>query len=123
MEFRVWVGHFSSEARFQQYLSETYTDDRSVPINEFAADQGIVFYDHDWVERHFDRTQGAKGLLTAVLVPAMVPHAAAAASSVGLENANALILELTSEGRITEPRSATGPDYKLHFLGTYTANG
>lgn len=49
----IWVGSFSSETLFHQYFEEQYIDDVS-PINKFAADQGVLFYDHDYCESKFN---------------------------------------------------------------------
>ena len=45
----IWVGTFASDARREAYMHEEYGDD-DVPISEFARDQGVRFYDHDFVE-------------------------------------------------------------------------
>ena len=46
----VWLGAFGSDEALDDYFEESHPTDENAPINRFAADQGLGFYDHDWVE-------------------------------------------------------------------------
>jgi hypothetical protein len=48
----VWVGRIESESRFVSYLEEQYEND-DLPINEFCADMGAMYYDHDGIEAEY----------------------------------------------------------------------
>lgn len=50
----VWFGKFDSKLRYQNFLLEHYSENEDdTPLNEFAASQGEVWYDHDWLECQF----------------------------------------------------------------------
>lgn len=50
----VWFGKFDSKLRYQNFILEHYNEtDDDTPLNEFAASQGEVWYDHDWLECQF----------------------------------------------------------------------
>ena len=57
----IWLGQFPSEEALDRYFEETYDDD--APINQFAADQGTAFYDHDWVEYGFNSLGSLRDLV------------------------------------------------------------
>ena len=46
----IWLGPFASEAALNEYFVERLDDDDDVSINQCAADQGVAFYDHDWIK-------------------------------------------------------------------------
>ena len=43
----IWLGQFADESALDEYFVEQMDDDDDTPINQFAADQGVPFYDHD----------------------------------------------------------------------------
>lgn len=50
----VWFGKFHSMVDYQNFILEHYNEtDDDTPLNEFAASQGEVWYDHDWLECQF----------------------------------------------------------------------
>lgn len=58
----VWVGNFGSQGAVDSYLVEQYDEDRDEePISPFTADIGLKFYDHDFIETHFDNDLSKKG--------------------------------------------------------------
>jgi len=38
----IWAGSFPFKSLYSQYFEEQYIDD-DIPINRFAADQGVIF--------------------------------------------------------------------------------
>ena len=49
----LWLGKAANKTRLNKFLKETYVaDDR--PISEFAASQGVNFYDHDFMDVEFN---------------------------------------------------------------------
>lgn len=55
----VFVGEFFSQAAVDAYLLEQYEDDDQ-PISPFAADIGLRFYDHDFIESHHEKSLANK---------------------------------------------------------------
>jgi hypothetical protein len=116
----VWVGTFPTELRLTEYLAETYSDDDSVPISQFAADMGERSYNHDFVERSFHESS------TSVLRSRLEPHsfspsyAAAAATafeSASLPDFNTILLVWGEQFR--HPVSVGRDDRWLHYLGRF----
>lgn len=52
----VWIGNFSSQEEFDRYFAEKIgeSDSAAAPMNNFAADIGFGFYDHDFQEADFN---------------------------------------------------------------------
>lgn len=50
----VWLADFSTAEQFSAYLEERY-DERNVgsPLSAFAAESGIAWYDHDFLEADY----------------------------------------------------------------------
>ena len=58
----IWVGTFGSQDAVDEYLMEQYEDDRDdEPLSPFAADVGLKFYDHDFIESNHESNLSSKG--------------------------------------------------------------
>lgn len=126
-EFRVvdvWVGRFTSEATFRDYLRETYSDDEDEsPISKFAEDMGETYYNHDFREAgyHGGPSSDLKTLLdgysfaSSYSAPAIAEYSRQDPGPI-----NAVIL-IWGES-IASPRSARGVDYELHYLGRFDSD-
>ena len=118
----IWVGIFPSESLFMQYFEEQYIDD-DLPINRFAADQGELFYDHDFCEREFNNhpTKSFDELIEGHSYwKSYVDEARDAFSANAYEEANATVLVWGRE--IIEPRSVVGKDFRLSYLGRFACD-
>jgi hypothetical protein len=114
----IWLGCFPSEQRLEQYLTEHYGEDDAEPISEFAADQGGVFYDHDFMETGFRAATSARQLLRGhSFSKSYLSHVEAAWRSHGLANVNTLVLVWNRE--IESPSSVKKLDFELVYLGTF----
>ena len=45
-----WIANFSSKGLYGEFFGENYSEDDDVPLSEFSASQGRLWYDHDWLE-------------------------------------------------------------------------
>ena len=119
---QVWAGRFDTAERRIAYFHETYDDgdgDEEPPISEFAAGQDESFYDHDELEINF-RTEiepEFRSLLEPCSFSSSYVDAVLAAYEAGAEPVNLLILYFGEE--LSEPRSVSGPEFALHYLGRF----
>ena len=118
----VWLGRFGSERAVEAFFEETYADeedeggDEDAPISAFAESQGCTFYDHDWLETHFDR-EGVplrEFLLDRLPQRHVATTVEALARARGIEGADTLVLFV--EAWSGEPRSRAA-DPALWYLG------
>ncbi len=117
----IWLGRFPSEKKLEKYMAERYSDDDAKPISAFAADQGQVFYDHDFLEFGFRRASSARELLRgASFSTSYLGHVEAAWHSQDLSGVNTVILVWNSE--IESPRSVHSREYDLTYLGTFACD-
>jgi len=121
----VWVGDFESEARLNAYFDEKYDED-DAPISEFAADMGVSFYDHDFLEFSFHQTP------TDDVVVILKDHSgcdteevlsqAQSAFAVHKTPVNAAILVVNDERDLPQfenPKSVSKPGANLFYLGRF----
>lgn len=114
----IWVGWFENQSRFHQYFAETYTDDDD-PISEFAVDQRQWFYDHDFMERYFfsNSTSLRDALRGASYSASYIDVLESSCSKLALSKINTAVLAFGDAIRV--PCSASGPSYKLTYLGKF----
>jgi len=118
----VWVGQFASEEAVDAYTAEQYDEDRDdEPISPFAADIGLKFYDHDFMEVHFELGLSGKA------AGAFAQHsygdyseAWAAAQRVSATEFDTVLL-LYGYDHKRYPQRARQPQ-KVRFIGTYTCH-
>lgn len=116
----IWVGEFSSQAEFDSYFAETIDgdSDADAPINRFAHDIGVGFYDHDSQEAEF-KGEGlpVKDLLTGFwFADSYLESAAAVAALIGIERANAAVLLFDWNYEKSADPTSESP---LSFLGSF----
>ncbi len=116
----IWVGFSRSEQSLQEYLHENYDDENpETPVSCFAADQGQQFCDHDFVSGSFLSMPG-DFVTVCERLPfgkswAMAANAALDRSQ--MESPNTVLLAF---GKIiSEPRSISGINQKLSYLGRF----
>ena len=116
----IWVGEFSSQNEFNDYLQETIDGDAEVdvPINRFAHDIGVGFYDHDSQEAEYKHEHlPVKDLLAGFWrANSYSESAAAAAELIGVERANTAVLLFDWKYRESTKRISNSP---LRFLGSF----
>ena len=117
--FHLWLGNFSSADILEEYFVETYDeDDDSIPINQFAADQGEIFYDHDFVECSYSKASALHDLIVEHFCSNKYrDDIIVAASALNIKAANTFIMADSAE--ISSPRSVSKPSYQLWYLGKF----
>lgn len=97
-DVHLWVGTFESENKFFDYIEEqtitegAESDSESTPLNQFIADQGEDFYDHDWFETvtEFQKKVTTKPLLRCLSFSSVfIEEAAKSARKLKVKNPNA----------------------------------
>ena len=118
----IWIGSFPSKSLYSQYFQEQYIDD-DAPINMFAADQGVMFYDHDFCEseyhnhtiKSFDKLIEGHSYWESY-----IDEAKMAFSANGFEEVNVIVLIWGR--KISNPRSVDGKNFRLRYLGRFTCD-
>ena len=116
-----WVGNFPQERAanyFTEIWDENDEDREHTPLSAFARDQGIMWYDHDFIEYGFEEGAGSveklvKGYSYSEQWGFELARRAAAA---GLSGVNLFVF--INEEEIEKPRSVKGEDWWLQYLGT-----
>ena len=64
--FDVWLGRFPSRDEYVAYFRENaeHFNDETIPISRFAEDQGVTFFDHDWIEEYYEQSEDLRVLIT-----------------------------------------------------------
>lgn len=113
----IWLGLFKSEEDLDTYFEEQYDGDDE-PINRFAADQGEMYYDHDWVERGFCYSGNLRELIGGASYSSdYLTDVIAAANELGIGTANTFILADSNE--FDAPRTVNTDKYKLWYIGKF----
>jgi hypothetical protein len=116
-----WVGHFP-EAKAADYFTEVWNEDdedrEHTPLSAFARDQGVRWYDHDFIEYGFKEGAGSiEELVTGYSYSDQwVAELSRRAAAVGLSGVNFFVF--ISEEEIGQPKSVRRDGYWLHYLGT-----
>jgi len=117
----IWVGTFPNKSLLIQYFEEQYIND--APINRFAADQSVMFYDHDFCEFDFKNhpiTSFDKLIEGHSYWKSFVDEAKQAFMENDYEETNVIVL--VWNGKILKPRTVEGIDFKLSYLGRFACD-
>lgn len=132
-----WIGIFDSETCFHEffaeddaYISEENEHKDDYPLSRFAASQGEIWYDHDFLEPGFndgDTTDLARKFSAHSWVKSWAPLVKAKMKDAGLESINAFALMGVDTPRmaqryyqIARPRSHHAPGIDLVYIGELT---
>ncbi len=115
----IWLGRFVSEQAVDAYFAESYSEgDDEAPINQFAAEQGESFYDHDWLERSYSSSCDLRAQVSPhSYSESYLDRVLALSRERGALDAHVFIL--ADEGEFSQPRSIEAPDHVLWDLGTF----
>ncbi|MBD1912964.1 MULTISPECIES: immunity 22 family protein [unclassified Leptolyngbya] len=115
----IWIGVFASSA-FEDYFMEHYGDDEA-PINRFAEEQGEVFYDHDWIEISYLDDSEASDIRSFVAEHSYSENYldAVCERAVALRVDRINVFVIADKNEFDNPRSVTGTNYRLEYLGEF----
>jgi hypothetical protein len=118
----LWLGRFPSFEAAEAYFEEQY-DDEEAPVSRFAGDQDETFIDHDFVERVFHETSppNLRDALTRHSFSSSYVDAAVAAFEQAPFYPFDTVLLVWSP-QVTSPRSVSGDDMKLHYVGRFVSD-
>jgi hypothetical protein len=120
-ESHIWLGLFPSGTMFDEYFEEGIEEDDATPMNNFAKDQGEVFYDHDWVEISFRISDQLSSLLKGhSYCKDYMNDVIRFAKANNIKNANTFIMADANE--IKSPRSVKHRDISIWYIGKYKCN-
>jgi hypothetical protein len=117
-KYHIWIGRFGPKAP-EDYFVQSRDDGSGAPLCQFAADQGAWSFDYDFVEISYlleprdlrafvDGHSYSEQYLEEVL---------AVAAAHGVDQANVFVLAPVDE--FPKPRSVTGKDHTLWYLGEF----
>ena len=113
----VWVGTFGSQEAVDAYTAEQYDRDGE-PISPFAADIGLTFYDHDFIEVHHEPGLSALGRAALARHSYGETFADAAAAHLPPGEAFDTLFLLYGYDHARYPQAERSP-HKVRFVGTY----
>ena len=112
-----WAGHFPEEIAGQYFVETRNEDDEGAPVSAFARDQGVPYYDHDFLEYGWGKAEAILDLVSGYSYSDQWgAEFARRASEACLRDVNFFVFITDSE--IEHPRSVQGDGYWLHYLGT-----
>jgi hypothetical protein len=110
-----WVGCLPEEVA-GNYFVEEHSDDEK-PISGFARDQGVVFYDHDFLEYGWGKADTIQELVTGYSYSDQwAEELARRVGGASLAGVNFFVF--ISRDEIERPRSVRGDGYWLQYMGT-----
>ncbi len=112
-----WAGNFPEEFA-ETYFVETWDlEDEDAPVSAFARDQGVAYYDHDFLEYGWGKAASILDLVNGYYYSDQwCAEFTRRAVEVGLRDVNFFVFITDSE--IEHPRSIQRDGYWLHYLGT-----
>lgn len=116
----IWIGNFPTEESLEAYFEESFSEDNDTPLNAFALDQGIGWYDHDGAEFmvHHDHDPCA-AVLAHGYFTAEQQRIEQALLNRSVESGNATVIVDASE--LDKGRDVIRDDFSLYYLGCFEA--
>ena len=123
---QLFILGFRNARAFNAYVAEDESvEDDDTPLSKFAADQGEIWIDHDFMEMEFC---GSKDAVREELGTGSYGESYAEAARLALDNAalpdgaNAYIV-LFEESQVDEPKSVNGDGYWSRYIGSFPYEG
>ena len=115
----IWIGRFGPAAPEDYFVLQPCDDDFDGPRCRFAADQGETSFDYDFVEISFvDEMASVRSFVEGhSWWESYIDQVEKLATELGIREINVFVLGDTRE--FQHPRSASGPDYELWYLGEF----
>ena len=112
-----WVGRVPEQVA-GEYFVETYAKDREeTPVSAFARDQGVTWYDHDFLEYGWGNALTIQELVARYSYSDQwADELAQRTTTANLTGVNFFVF--ISQDEIERPRSVDGDGYWLRYMGT-----
>jgi Immunity protein 22 len=112
-----WVGQMPEEIAGEYFVESYGDDDDETPISAFARDQGVSFYDHDFLEYGWGDADTIQKLVEGYSYSDQwAGELASRVAAAGLTGVN--FFAFLNEEEIDSPKSVQGDGYWLRYLGT-----
>lgn len=110
-----WVGRLPEQVA-GEYFVETYAED-DTPVSAFARDQGVKWYDHDFLEYGWGTAPTIHKLVAGYSYSDQwADELARRVAAAGLTGVNFFVF--ISQDELEQPRSVDGDGYWLRYMGT-----
>jgi len=110
-----WVGNFPEEIAGNYFVEDRSEDD--APISAFARDQGVTYYDHDFLEYGWGNADTIQGLVAGYSYSDQwAEELARRVAAVGLTGVNFFVF--ITQDEIEQPQSVRRDGYWLQYMGT-----
>src|SRR5262249_29916985 len=110
-----WVGNFPEEIAGNYFVENRSEDD--APISAFARDQGVTYYDHDFLEYGWGKADTIQGLVARYSYSDQwAEELARRVAAAGLTGVNFFVF--ITQDEIEQPRSVRRDGYWLQYMGT-----
>jgi len=121
-QIHIWIGICKSEDILDSFFTENYDEeDDDLPINEFAASQDVVFYDHDWVERSFSSNCSIRDLIHSHSYSVdYLEDTLVRVNKLGIETANTFIM--ADVKLFNTPKTIKRKEMSLSYIGTFNCS-
>lgn len=115
-----WVGHFPEEIA-GEYFVEIWDDEdedrEHTPLSAFARDQGVMWYDHDFLEYGWGNSTSIEELVSEYSYSDQwAAELARRVTEKNLTHVNFFVF--IDEGEMEQPRSVKTDRYWLEYMGT-----
>jgi Immunity protein 22 len=115
-----WVGQLSEEMA-DDYFSEVWNEDdedhKNTPLSAFAQDQGVMWYDHDFLEYGWGEVETLRELVDGYSYSEQwVEELVNRFEIAGLSKVNFFVF--INQDEIEQPRSIQAQDFWIYYLGT-----
>lgn len=117
----IWLGLFGPDAPENYFVQEDVGDES--PHSQFAAEQGELAFDYDFVEISYPHDpKPVRALVDGHSYSASYLDSVMKKSAdLGIAEANVFVL--ANKDQFKSPRSAAGPGYHLWYLGEFVCRG
>lgn len=112
-----WVGQVPEHIA-GDYFVESYDEDRDgTPVSAFARDQGVTWYDHDFLEYGWGTADTIQELVSGYSYSDQwAEELARRVAAAGLSGIN--FFAFITQDEIENPQSVKGNGYWLRYMGT-----
>jgi hypothetical protein len=112
-----WVGQVPEHIAGEYFVESQDENRENAPVSAFARDQGVTYYDHDFIEYGWGTAATIQELVAGYSYSDQwADELASRVAGAGLTGVNLFVF--ISQEEIEHPRSVQGDGYRLHYMGT-----